>query len=480
MSFIVAMDGPAGTGKGTITKLVAQKLGLVNIDTGATYRCVTLAMLRENVGLEQEDKIKEILEKSKIELKNENGKQLVFLNGEDVSKQIRSQKVNELVSQVSSLKFVRYKMVDFQRKLAEDKDIIMEGRDIGTYVFPNADVKIYLDATAEERARRRQRQNEENGIESTYKEVLANIIKRDENDKNKEMGALKIADDAIVVDGTYDSIEQNTQKVIDIINEKKNNKNVGARDIVSNNQEQTTTVGSDLSQKNINQPTSNNVGGGLDQPTNENNTQKDTSSTEPILKKVQREIIRTILWLIYKIIYRVKVIGKENVPQNEAFILCGNHVEFIKVPIIELFTTGRRRVFFMAKIELLKNPLFKWLAYLFDVIPVKRGKKDLNAIKQSLKVIQQGHILGIFPEGTRNKTNKPIKAKTGTAYMALRTGSKVLPVGIKTTKHKKVIVNIGKPLDYSKAKTKNPEKELLEQTTKQIMDEIIMLTETAN
>ena len=469
MSFIVAMDGPAGTGKGTITKLAAQKLGLVNIDTGATYRCITLAMLKENVGLDEEDKIKEILERTKIELKNENGEQLVFLNGEDVSKEIRSTEVNNLVSQVSSLKFVRYKMVDLQRRLAEGKDIIMEGRDIGTYVFPNADVKIYLDATPEERARRRQRQNEENGIESTYEEVLANIIKRDENDKNKEMGALKIADDAIVVDGTNDTIEQNTQKVIDIINEKKNkNKptNVGV------------ALMGDPKPKNTTKPMSNDVGVGFHPDHQPKHTNKQKLN-EPISKKIQRETVRSILWLIYKIIYRVKVIGKDNVPKDEAFILCGNHVEFMKVPIIELFTTGRRRVFFMAKIELLKNPIFKWLAYLFDVIPVKRGKKDLNAMKQSLKALEQGHILGIFPEGTRNKTNKPIKAKTGTAYMALRTGVKVLPVGIKTTKTHKVIVNIGKPLDYSKEKTKNPEKDLLEQTTTQIMDQIIMLTETA-
>ena len=221
MSFIVAMDGPAGTGKGTITKLAAQKLGLVNIDTGATYRCITLAMLKENVGLEQEDKIKEILEKSKIELKNENGEQLVFLNGEDVSKAIRSPEVNDLVSQVSSLKFVRYKMVDLQRKLAEGKDIIMEGRDIGTYVFPNADVKIYLDADVEERAKRRFKENQEKGIDSSYEEILENIKLRDENDKNKEIGSLKIADDAIIVDSSKLTIEEMTNKVEEIIREKK-------------------------------------------------------------------------------------------------------------------------------------------------------------------------------------------------------------------------------------------------------------------
>lgn len=223
--FIVAIDGPAGTGKGTITKIVAEKLGLVTIDTGATYRCITLAMIKKNVKLEEEEKIKEILEKSKIEFKSINGEQHTFLNDEDVSKEIRSNEVNSMVSQVSALKFVRYKMVDLQRKLAEGKDVIMEGRDIGTYVFPNADVKIYLDAEPEERARRRQKQNEEAGIQSTYEDVLAGIIARDENDKNKEMGALKIAEDAVVVDGTYGTIEENVQKVIDIINKKKQKNN---------------------------------------------------------------------------------------------------------------------------------------------------------------------------------------------------------------------------------------------------------------
>lgn len=234
--FIVAIDGPAGTGKGTITKIVAEKLGLVTIDTGATYRCITLAMIKQNVKLEEEEKIKEILEKSKIEFKNINGEQHTFLNNEDVSKEIRSNEVNSMVSQVSALKFVRYKMVDLQRKLAEGKDVIMEGRDIGTYVFPNADVKIYLDAEPEERARRRQKQNEEAGIQSTYEEVLAGIIARDENDKNKEMGALKVAEDAVVVDGTHGTIEENVQKVIEIINKKKlkNNetKSVGEADSV--------------------------------------------------------------------------------------------------------------------------------------------------------------------------------------------------------------------------------------------------------
>ena len=221
MSFIVAIDGPAGTGKGTITKILAKEMGLVNIDTGATYRCVALYAIRNNIKLEEKDKIIESLKNIHIDMKNEDGEQTIFLNGEDVSKEIRSKEVTKIVSQVSSIKEVRFAMVDVQRKLAEGKDVIMEGRDITTYVFPNADVKIYLDADEEERAKRRYKEMQEKGIEMTYEEVLKNIQIRDKNDKEKEIGALKIADDAVYVDTTNLSIEEEKEKVKQIIEEKR-------------------------------------------------------------------------------------------------------------------------------------------------------------------------------------------------------------------------------------------------------------------
>ena len=220
--FIVAIDGPAGTGKGTITKIVAEKLGLVTIDTGATYRCITLAMIKQNVKLEEEEKIKEILEKSKIEFKNINGEQHTFLNDEDVSKEIRSNKVNSMVSQVSALKFVRYKMVDLQRKLAEGKDVIMEGRDIGTYVFPNADVKIFLDCSVEERARRRYNQDIEKGIKTTYEEVLESIKERHRLETERKIAPLVQAEDATYIDSTHMTIEEEANEVIKVIEERRN------------------------------------------------------------------------------------------------------------------------------------------------------------------------------------------------------------------------------------------------------------------
>ena len=217
MSFIVAIDGPAGAGKGTITKQVAEKLNLINVDTGATSRCVALNMLKENISIDEEEKIKNLLEKINIEMKS-NGE--IFLNGENVTKKIRENDVNNFVSPVSTIQIVRNKLLEIQRKIAEGKDVIMEGRDIGTTVFPNADVKIYLDATPEERARRRMLQNKEKGIETSYEEVLENIKDRDKRDSTRKVSPLKKAEDAIYIDSSDMTIDEVVNKVITLIKEK--------------------------------------------------------------------------------------------------------------------------------------------------------------------------------------------------------------------------------------------------------------------
>ncbi len=219
MSFIVAIDGPAGSGKGTITKLVGEKLGLVNIDTGATFRSVTLAMLKQNIKATETEKIEELLENISIELRKEENEQKVFLNGEDVSLQIREKPVNDFVSKVSTLKIVRDRLLILQRKIAEGKNVIMEGRDIGTTVFPNANVKIYLDATPEERAKRRVLQNNEKGIKTTYEEALENVKTRDKIDSTREIAPLKKAEDAIYIDSTNMSIQEVVETICKIIEE---------------------------------------------------------------------------------------------------------------------------------------------------------------------------------------------------------------------------------------------------------------------
>ena len=221
MEFIVAVDGPAGSGKGTITKIVGEKENLIYIDTGALYRCVTLCMIRKNVSLEETEKINDILENINIEFIKEGEQKQVYLNGENVSRKIRENEVNKLVSQVSHIVIVRNAITDLSRRIAKGKEVIMEGRDIGTNVFPNANVKIYLDATPEERARRRYLQNKENGIEMPYEEILESVKNRDFIDSTREIAPLKKADDAIYVDSSDMTIDEVVSTIEKIISEKR-------------------------------------------------------------------------------------------------------------------------------------------------------------------------------------------------------------------------------------------------------------------
>jgi len=225
MSFVVAIDGPAGSGKGTVAKLVGEKLNLLNIDTGAMFRCIALKMLRNNIAIDNEKEIDNILENIDIELQESDNSLKVFLDKEDVSLEIRREEISNFVSPVSTLPNVRKKLLELQRNIANGKNVIMEGRDIGTVVFPNANVKIYLEASSEERAKRRVKQNIEKGIEANYEKILEDIKIRDKRDSTREIAPLKKADDAILVDSTNLTIEQVVKKVIDIIKEKDLDKN---------------------------------------------------------------------------------------------------------------------------------------------------------------------------------------------------------------------------------------------------------------
>ena len=223
MSFVVAIDGPAGTGKGTITKLVEEELGFINVDTGAMYRCVTLDALRKNIDYKEVDKMEELVKNLHIEFKKDKNNNLqVILNGEDVSKEIREPIISANVSNYSTLSCVRDAMLPLQRDMRKQGNIVMEGRDIGTVVFPDADVKIYLDATIEECAKRRYKQNLAKGINQSYEEVLEAMKKRNLIDSTRELSPFRKADDAIYLDTTQMTIAEVKEAVLKIINEKMN------------------------------------------------------------------------------------------------------------------------------------------------------------------------------------------------------------------------------------------------------------------
>lgn len=450
MSFVVAIDGPAGTGKGTITKLISQELGLLNVDTGALYRCVALEALNRKIDLTENKIIEDLVDEIKIEIKNNDGEQTIFLNNNDVTEKIRTIEVTKAVTPVCAIPGVREKVTKIERGFSKNADIIMEGRDIGTVVFPDADIKIYLDAAVEERAKRRYNQNLEKGMQTSYEEILESIKTRDEGDKNRPVGALKVADGAIVIDTTNMSIEEVTNKVKEIILTKYEIKKKQNKPLTKKQEK-------------------------IKKKTSRRYSYKDTK-----LKLFQRKIIKNIFWCAYRILFRIEVRGAK-IPDNKAYILCGNHVSFWDPPAVIM--TQKRHVNMMEKEEILKSNLLYWFSYLFNCIPVKRGTQDIDAIKRCLELLKNNELVGIYPEGTRNGLKKNNgKVKNGAAFIAVRTGVSVVPIGIigNFKPFKKVIINIGEPLDFSKHQTKKPEKEVLEKVSDEIMDNIIRLTNEKN
>lgn len=215
---IIAIDGPAGSGKSTIAKLVAKDMGLVYLDTGAMYRLVTLKALNEGIlgndGLNELDKIKKLLDDLNIDIRENR----FYLDDVDVSEEIRKPVVSENVSDVAAIREVREKMVDLQRKFSESKNVILDGRDIGTVVFPNADLKIFLVADARERAKRRYRELIQKGENVEIEEIYENILKRDKIDSTRKESPLKKAKDAVEVDTTSKSIEEVKNEILRMVN----------------------------------------------------------------------------------------------------------------------------------------------------------------------------------------------------------------------------------------------------------------------
>lgn len=218
----VAIDGPAGAGKSTVAKMVAQRLGFIYVDTGALYRTLGLYAKLIGVDINKPEELDGLLNSVKLELKFIDSEQRVFLNGEDVSDKIRTPEMGALASKISAIPRVREYLLDMQRKLAEKNNVIMDGRDIGTVVLPNADVKIFLTASPECRAKRRQLDFERKGEIVDYNEVLQLIIKRDHQDSSRKIAPLKPAVDSIIVDTSGLSLEQSIDKVVSIVEEKCN------------------------------------------------------------------------------------------------------------------------------------------------------------------------------------------------------------------------------------------------------------------
>ncbi len=220
MSINVAIDGPAGAGKSTISRQVAKALGFIYVDTGALYRAVGLNALRKGIDTDDAEAVAESVKDISVELKYENGEQAVFLNGENVSAFIRTPEASMAASKVSAVPKVREFLFGLQQEIAAKNDCVMDGRDIGTVVLPNAQVKIFLTASAEARAQRRYKELIEKGEQVDYENVLAEMKQRDYNDSHRAVAPLKAADDAVTVDTTSLNLEESIEKIKNVIKEK--------------------------------------------------------------------------------------------------------------------------------------------------------------------------------------------------------------------------------------------------------------------
>ncbi len=214
-AFNIAIDGPAGAGKSTIAKMVAKELGFVYVDTGAMYRAIALYLLRQGIAAEDEAAVSTAVEAADITIRYQDGVQQVLLNGEDVSGLIRTEEAGNMASATSVYPAVRAHLLDLQRNLAARQDVIMDGRDIGTCILPDADAKIFLTASSHVRALRRYKELVEKGVMCNLQEIEQDIIERDERDMNREIAPLKAAEDAVYVDSSELDISQVVQAIID-------------------------------------------------------------------------------------------------------------------------------------------------------------------------------------------------------------------------------------------------------------------------
>lgn len=216
----IAIDGPSGAGKSSISKAVAKQLGFIHVDTGALYRALAYNSIKNGVDLGDEISLKNLLKTTNVEISHIDNIQKVFVNGEDVTEKIRSEQVSMGASNISKMPIIRSFLLDLQRQLAHENNVIMDGRDIGTVVLPNADVKLFLTASVEKRAERRYKELLEKNEKIVYNDIIKDIVRRDYQDEHREIAPLKKAEDAVLVDTSELSFEESVDTIIKLIEER--------------------------------------------------------------------------------------------------------------------------------------------------------------------------------------------------------------------------------------------------------------------
>ncbi len=412
----IAIDGPAGAGKSTVAKAVAKQMGLTYLDTGAMYRATAYTALQAGIDVSDAEKVEPMLADMKMDIVFEQGAQQIYVNGVNTTPYLREHYMSKAASDISALPCVRYKMVDLQREFASSRDVVLDGRDIGTFVLPDANCKIFMTATAEERANRRYLELTEKGQSVDRDALLADIVKRDYNDSHREVAPLKQADDAILLDTTDMSIQEVVDKVISIVEDKLKEETPSSAD---SSQAEKKTQSESVEQV---------------RPL----TRKERKAEARVKKRYKLEqkfgfyrFLRVFLHPLQALLWPTKLIGLENaeaVAGRNAIFTC-NHYSKVDT-FLPCFAIFKREAHILAKAELFENAFGGWFLHKMGAIPVRRGQADIDSVKCVLKVLKDGGQLMIFPEGTRNKegTQDMAEFKSGTARFAIKTKSPVVPM----------------------------------------------------
>jgi len=420
----VAIDGPGGAGKSTVAKEIAKRLGIIYVDTGALYRTIGLYMLNNGINPKDRTTVANNLSNFSLELKFVEGKQVILLDGEDVGDKIRTPEASMAASDVSAIKEVRQYLFETQRSIAKSNSVIMDGRDIGTVILPDAEVKIFLTASSKARAKRRYEELLKRGQDVTFEQVYSEMVERDKNDSTREIAPCVKAKDATLIDNSNLDFEGTVKAVLKIIKKYKPKRNFYAR------------------------------------------TQRFYA---PLLKFFQK----------------MEVIGAENVPMSGSVMICPNHIA-ARDPIIIGYTCPRQLTF-LAKKELFKIPVLGWLIKRLGAISIDRSNNDIAAIRASVNVLKNDGALAVFPQGHRypGVDLQLEQAKNGVGMIAYRSKCTVIPVFINTKGFKyklfgKVQIIYGKPITYDQFDFSEGGNGAYVAATKKIMGEIIALKDAAN
>lgn len=454
----IAIDGPSGAGKSTISKIIAKKLGITYLDTGAMYRAVALYTVNNQKNPSVADDVIPLLKDIKISYKKVGEDNIIYLNDKDVSEDIRRHDISKCASEVSKIPEVRTFLVNMQRDIAKNSDVVLDGRDICSHVLPDTKYKFYLTAKAEERAKRRCSELLQKGQNVEYNQVLADILDRDYNDMNRAVSPLVKTADSIEIDSTEMTLEEVANTIISHIEKIKN---------------------SEENQKNTSQKL-------------KKQAKELTLDANKVIKCNTRKtggfyrLLAGFVRKVMAILWPTKIYFKDNFPKNtKAVVICNHYTALDPCVIISKLLGKDGKV--LMKEEVMKNPVVAKVATELGCIPVKRGEADLNAIKKILGALAKNQPVLIFPEGTRNRSGSKemLPLKQGVSTFAIRAKAPIVPMLYykKTGPFRRNVLVIGTPfyLDEFYDQKPNLVKEeatlLIEQKMSELRTEVDILVE---